>query len=191
MTQKRDLKRRVRARQERTGESYTEARRRVTAARPDGPFPVVEGLDATEIAEEIGLRCRVSVAPDLAARVDPRVALLRLRDALLGTTGDPSTEMLRTVLVRGDNVAFPIAAGELVAYRRFLARARSGIGGASASGRMLAIAVEARAGGVEMVLFLIWPLPAGMAHLRPPTLIVTTVDGVQLDPLSGAARSAP
>ena len=71
MTKKKDLKKRVRARQDETGQRYTEALSDVLAAkekpqaRKPIPMEVVEYADATAAAQRIGLRCRVYIHPAL------------------------------------------------------------------------------------------------------------------------------
>jgi hypothetical protein len=117
MTAKRDLKRRVRQRQARTGESYVTARRRVLAARneptgrddsPDGSpaksiapielregdelrpaLPVVELRDVTQEAWQLGYRCRITVFPSVLDACELADVLAALRDALVGSAGDP------------------------------------------------------------------------------------------------------
>jgi hypothetical protein len=68
MTKRRDLKRRVRERQEKTGESYVTARRHVLVdpaengpapASPGTAIPVVEMITLTEHATRLGMKCRV------------------------------------------------------------------------------------------------------------------------------------
>jgi hypothetical protein len=71
MTKKKDLKKRVRARQEETGQRYTAALNDVLAAkekpqaRKPLPMEVIEYADATAAAQRIGLRCRVYIHPAL------------------------------------------------------------------------------------------------------------------------------
>ena len=81
MTAKKDLKKLVRDRQMRTGESYTTALQHVLRQRPEeappeaepaerSPVPVVEIADLSEDAARLGLRCRVTIDAALAARID-------------------------------------------------------------------------------------------------------------------------
>jgi hypothetical protein len=178
MTAKKDLKRRVRERQERTGESYVTARKRVVAARPEA-IPVVQLVDLSTDARNLGLRGRVMATEELLERVDAERLLGRLRDALVATADDPLLAGFRDVLIGG----VPGAALELprieshVESQRFLRRARAGIGGVASSGRLLAIAVDGRR-AMETVVALLWvqpPLPG--ATPRPPGVMLTTTDG--------------
>jgi hypothetical protein len=71
MTERRDLKGRVRDRQARTGESYVTALRQVLAQRPSR-IPVIELFDLSALGARLGFTCRISAFPDLVERVDPR-----------------------------------------------------------------------------------------------------------------------
>ncbi len=129
MTQKRDLKRRVRERQARTGESYMTALRHVRGEQleaagaaagesPDagassagapaggassgGAIPVVEMVDLSELATSLGLTCRVMVMPAVIERVDPAAMLVQLRGVLQTTAGDPSFALLRAAVLLGE-----------------------------------------------------------------------------------------
>jgi hypothetical protein len=161
MTVKRDLKRRVRERQARTGESYMTALRHV-----EGPvhepveerraFPVVELVDVSEIAAPLGYKLRVTVASSVVDRVDVAATLTRFRDLLLATTRDHQLELMRDVVLRGER---PLSRfdrervhQEWYDVRRFLERARAGLGGVSDSGKLLAMMVDSKAGPM-MTLF--------------------------------------
>ena len=189
MTAKRDLKKRVRERQARTGESYTSAREQVLAARAPELVPVIELVDVSAEATRLGLVCRALMVPTLAERVDAATVLARLRTALLATEGDPSTAFLRRVLLRGEP-AGPMPLGTVLegveAARRFMARARAGIGGASEGGRMLALHVDGRVGS-ETIVCMLWPSPPAYATPgRPATLIMWPPENVfALDDLAG------
>jgi len=176
MTARRDLKRRIRERQARTGESYMTALRHVREQRPPA-FPVVEMDDLTAAGATIGLRCQVTADPRITGRVDAAAALTRLRDALLATAEDPALDLLRAVVIRGENPVRRLGLELIAESRRFLARARAGVGGVGASGRMLALTVDGRH-GPETLLFALWLVP----H-RGPMLVITTVDGAALHPL--------
>ncbi len=148
MTAKKDLKRRIRERQAKTGESYTAARAQVIAQREDddnaGAFPVVELIDATVIAADLGLKCDVLVSPTLAKQIAPGRAIEKLRDALLATERDPEFELMRGLVFRGVR---PVRDRlRLVGWwddvRRFLARAEAGIGGVTEAGDMLALSID-------------------------------------------------
>jgi hypothetical protein len=184
MTVKRDLKKRVRARQSRTGERYTTALQEVLAGRPGPGVPVVELVDLTAVAAEVGLKGKVGMFPDLAGRIDGRVALERIRDVLLASSRDPATRLFRAVLVEGElelpegrarfsaREAILLAAmlyGQALPARRgqvdlasdgwrFVERARAGLAGVSDSGLMMAVPVPARE-GLENVVCLLWGLP--------------------------------
>jgi hypothetical protein len=96
MTRQRDLKRRIRERQARTGESYVTARRHVVAGREasvPGDVRVVDLLDVSSLAASLGFRCRVAMFPELADRVEPAIALAALRDALVRTGGLVSAQL--------------------------------------------------------------------------------------------------
>jgi hypothetical protein len=171
MTKQRDLKRLVRARQARTGESYVTARDHVRAPRTE-TVPVVELVDITEVSDSLGMQCRVMVMPELAERVDVAMALRQLRSVLLTTTPDPDFDLMRAVVLRGErpySAPPPFADG-----LRFLVRLRAGLGGVCPSGRMVAFSV-AGSTGVEQVVFLLWVTPLQYRHLRP-TLIVSSPD---------------
>src|SRR5262252_4775100 len=102
MTAKRDLKKRVRARQARTGERYTAALAHVLGPTPRaGRVPVTELADVSAAAAQAGLTGRVLIFPELAARIDVPGALRRIRAALTATQDDPATELLRGVLLLG------------------------------------------------------------------------------------------
>jgi len=179
MTKQRDLKRLVRERQSRTGESYVTALRHVRG--PQGnPVPVVEMVDVTELADPLGFKCKVRVIPDLAARIDVAAALTQLRSVLLTTTRDPAFDLMRAVVLCGER---PFSTPPTVVEGlQFLARTRAGIGGVCASGRILSFAVSGRA-GQEMVVFMVW-LPIRYID-APPALILTSVNYSLGDPDHG------
>jgi hypothetical protein len=145
MTAKKDLKRRVRERQAKTGESYATARARVTASTEKPPaIPVVELIDASEDAAKLGLQCDVLVSPGLAERIAPVRILERLRNALIATDDDPQTRVLRSVVLRGEA---PVGSRRNQPdwwedVRRFFARAQVGIGGFTDAGNMMALQID-------------------------------------------------
>jgi hypothetical protein len=153
MTDQRDLKRRVRERMAKTGESYTAARKHILDRGTDEPravdapapaMEVVEPVDLTESAAQLGFKCRVKMFPALAARISTVGALRQLRDALLATEGDPSTQQLRASVLRGEvpprqTWRMGESHDDLV---RFVRRAMAGLGGVSPKGTMLALHVE-------------------------------------------------
>jgi hypothetical protein len=188
MTEKRDLKRRVRDRQARTGESYMTALRQVKAQRPP-TFPVVEFVDLTEIGTPLGFKCRVLMFPGLADRVDAASALAKLRDVLLMTDRDRSLELFRAVALRGEPRRFRVTQDLLDEGRRFVVRARAGLSGVSDGGRMLALHIDGKQ-GATMVIFLIWLLPDFVPVQREPSLILTSLDAIGVDPILALAEEA-
>jgi hypothetical protein len=119
MTAKRKLKRRVRERQARTGESYVTARRRVLAAKAasslsrsaavPGPadetfettlgepalsVPVVQLHDISSDAARLGFQCKIAMFPALGEVCERASVLAGLRDALIRSPGDPATVAL-------------------------------------------------------------------------------------------------
>ena len=151
MTAKKDLKRRIRERQAKTGESYTAARAQVLAHAGDEPsepkpsaFPVVELIDASETAAKLGFRCDVLVSPTLAEQLAPARIIEKLRDALLATERDPEFALLRGLVFRGvrPGRARMRVNGWWDDVRRFLARAEAGIGGLTETGDMLAFSAD-------------------------------------------------
>lgn len=170
MTAKRDLKRRVRDRQGRTGESYMVALRHVLDQRPNA-VPVVEMIDLSDVATALGIQCQARMAPVLAERIDAASALRRLRDALIATAADPAFDLMRRVVLHGEPaVARPAG---IDPGRRFLARVRAGIGGISEHGRMLALAVNGRH-GPELLVFMLWLAPAPYLQYRPSLVMIAT-----------------
>jgi hypothetical protein len=190
MTSKRDLKRRVRDRQARTGERYTTALARVKGKQESSAIPVVEMVDLGEVAARLGLKCRVLMTPDLP-RACGELAVEKLRDALHATQEDPATRHFRAVALAGErrrpHADWP--QGVIEEGRRFMARARAGIGGVSDGGSMLALAVPVK-GGVENVVFILWMMnvpvvPPAVGSLfagpwdRDPMILLTTPGGIQ------------
>lgn len=190
MTAKKDLKRRVRDRQARTGESYAAARAQVVTQKPEpepepapapseSAIPVEELIDLTPQAATIGIKCRVAMSSRLTGRIDPAKTLLRIRDALLATEDDPATRKLRTVVLRGEHVHAPPGAriqDWFGSTRRFVARALAGIGGVSEHGNMLAITVDGPAGSV-MVLVHVWLRQYG-PETEPPRLMLSVAESI-------------
>lgn len=194
MTDRRDLKRRIRARMARTGESYTTARAHVLAARPEaeparepapapapGAVPVIEMFEVTEVAARLGLRCGVAFSSTVPAHLDRERVLARIREALVGTDADPQTEVLRAGVLRGELV------GRLRAYgthpilemyrgtRQFVTRVAAGIGGVSESGTLLGLVVDEQ----PIVCILTQRRRSGET-LTEPWLMVTTPDGISI-----------
>ena len=192
MTSKRDLKRRVRERQKRTGERYTTALGHVKGQRP-ASIPVVEMVDLTEHAARLGLRCRILMSPDLTEACGV-LAVEKLRDALHATQDDPATRHFRAVALAGERrVPDRCSPREILAEGgRFMARARAGIGGVSPDGSMIAFQVAAGR-GIETVVCTLWmmtvptapaaqpamPIPLSNPWDRDPMIILTTPGGIQ------------
>jgi hypothetical protein len=161
MTAKRDLKRRVRARQKQTGERYTTALAAVRSQdKPKTDSAVSEFYDATALAREAGLVGRVLASPGLS-ELDPaaraarlRGALLRLRELLAATGGDAAFVPLRAALLEGEPRAeWRWSWERLAALRTFLGRLRLGLSGPSEDGSALAFPVE----GGELLLAALLP----------------------------------
>ena len=190
MTAKRDLKRRVRERAARTGESYMAARAHVVGEQADSKPSVIEVeemIDVAAEAEQLGFKCRVVTTSTLARRVDWRAVLERLRDALVATDGDPTTDALRAVALRGERPLVPKRTldqwrGDL---SRFLKRARAGIGGTSDIGNMIALHVD----GATIVAYT-WlaPIFRSTEPPRTPSLTLTLLE--ELGSWGGAALYA-
>lgn len=183
MTEKRDLKRRVRDRQAQTGESYMTALRQVQMQAQRSPaIPVVEFVDLTEIATPLGFKCRIVMSPALADQIDAARALVRLRDVLIATDRDGALELLRTVTLRGEPRRCHLTSSTFDEARQFLARARAGLGGVSDGGRLLALQVDGKQ-GATMVVFFLWLTPDFLPVYREPSLILTSLDGRFAHPL--------
>jgi len=178
MTAKRDLKKHVRERQARTGEAYVTALRHVLAAREGGDkVPVVEMEDVSAAAQDCGLRFRAVMFPGLRRRIDPRVALKRLRQVLDETVGDPAFELLRAVLLGGEWRQAPLDSADILRARQFVERARAGVGGVSEGGTRLALQIEGH-DGPELVLFVLrlWPPLSFTPVSVPPMLMIGGTD---------------
>ena len=169
MTDRRDFKRRVRARQARTGESYVTALQHVRAQRP-ARVPMIELVDLTAVGKALGLGCRVSMFPQLRETIDPPAMLARLRDVLFATERDPALALMREVVLRGELGDVRWSADMIDRRRAFLERAHAGIGGVSESGCAMALP---SAGG-STVLFVLWPTPMLVATPWRPLLIVAS-----------------
>lgn len=219
MTAKKDLKRRIRERQQRTGESYVVARRAVLAeaepaerpatpspllqeksrfvrelqfAAPPGPIVVVEMEDYTALATELGLHCTVSITRKLSEQLEPRAVLARFRDILHGTSEDPLMERMRAVALRGEAPArIRRSPAELFEeMKQFEARVRVGIGGINPSGTMLAVPLEGARGLVMMICHL------GFAIVTPkerPRVVLTTAEaaGFYVEAIAARKLTAP
>ncbi len=103
MTLKKNLKKRVRARQEKTGESYTTARMHVlNQEQARGPkVSQVSLREVTPLVEEVGLKGQAFLMPRFPESLT-RPALKRLRELLLATRDEPATQRMRAVLLDGE-----------------------------------------------------------------------------------------
>ena len=142
MTLRRTLKRRIRSRQEKTGESYAAARSQVLAARPR-PIPVVELHDVSPEARAAGIVCEVRATPLLAATTSLPKILRQLHTILAGAT--QGLAAMQRVALRGeaDN---PGQVGRLVEsvakLRAFADSLEQGLRGPGPGGRILAFDFE-------------------------------------------------
>jgi hypothetical protein len=90
---------------------------------------------------------------------------------------------MRVAALRGERPESPpsrLVRDYLTSSRQFLTRARAGIGGTSDGGRMLALQL-----GAEMIVCSLLLTPVVLGVGRPPSLILTTPDGIGADPLLG------
>lgn len=197
MTQQKDLKRRIRERMEKTGESYTAARTHVLAQRPDVPPPapdaeapdaeaydataeppratiaVVEPRDVTEEAVALGIKCKVLATDGF----DARRAVRQLHDLLLATD-DADLAVLRAAVLWGRP---PAKTGRGLRWtedaRSFLVRARAGLGGVGPNGWGVAFVCE----GAMLIAML------SLMRDGAPTLWLRRVESASADELVLAA----
>lgn len=158
MTKKKDLKKRVRARQEKTGERYTTARAQLTRALiPEAPSATPEALAA-------GLRCNAAVSGKLRALGDLRPLFARLRELLeaLGAAacgplllGEPAPRRMPQM-------------ADWVEARRFLSQASAGTLGLSRDGTMVAFAWNDLTVVAQILLL----------HERKPLVVVGLLEDV-------------
>lgn len=184
MTRRRDLKRRVRDRQAQTGESYMTALRHVQAQvhdldaeprppdLPGLPISVVELVELSELAEAIGLRARVTMAPDLADQLHVSDALLQIRRAL----HRPELALMREVLIDGAARYHALEIEDVLRFNRRVEQLRPGV---SDSGKMAALYLEGSRGRVLVVLWLSLPPPFALGS-RPARLLITSHTGWRL-----------
>ena len=129
MTKKKDLKKRVRERQAKTGESYTAARAQVRRV------PIEEAPNANEDARAEGFDCTAIVSKRLRAIGDLRPLFARLREMLLALNASACGPLLRGEALP-HRIPQPI---DLLRARRFLESARSGQRGLSSDGMFFAL----------------------------------------------------
>jgi len=150
MTRKRKLKRRVRERQARTGESYTTARRQVVE-RAAPAVPLVELVDITPQAIALGFRCEIAIASTLAARVEPAAVLARVRDELVRPHADVAVARMFGIAFGLPSPRLAVTAADAEVLQRFVDAARLGATGASSDGSLLALHVMGRDGLVPVI----------------------------------------
>jgi hypothetical protein len=122
------------------------------AAGPAGRISVVELVDVTDDAKRFGLMCRVLMFPALIERIEPARVLGRLRDLLIATIGDPGTAVLGGLVLTGQKPPPRRPAMQnFDGLRRFLQRARAGLGGVFDDGSALAFHI-AEGGGMIPIL---------------------------------------
>lgn len=139
-----------------------------------------EMISLTDAGKKRGFRCEITFASSLMKLVDPERILDRMRTILDLTTEDADMERFRRVILHGERVAS--ASIDRTEWfedaRRFLARARAGIGGLSVHGNILAFAVRD-----HMVLAHVgnWP----RLHKEAPSLSFSAVSSLdELDNMS-------
>ncbi|HEY5678174.1 MAG TPA: hypothetical protein VIR81_15375 [Myxococcales bacterium] len=130
MTKKKDLKRRVRQRQAKTGESYTAALAQVRGPR------IAAVPEATKEAQAAGLRCKAFVSTRLRQEPDLAALFARLREMLEALGAKACGPLLRGEMAPG---GIPDAVRLAVESRRFLAEVRAGARGFSRDGRLFAL----------------------------------------------------
>jgi hypothetical protein len=142
-----------------------------TADRPEAPViaasrsavPVVELIDVSAEARRANILCRVAMFPALAARLEPAVVLARLHALLVATAEDPQLLVFSQVALTGRGPQSPPQGGwppNFDALKRFLRRARAGLGGVSGDGNTLAFHVAGQGGLVAIQCALHWPGPS-------------------------------
>lgn len=155
MTQQKDLKRRIRERMAKTGESYTAARAHVLAERPPPEaydataepartsIAVVEPHHLTEEAVALGLPCKVLATEGF----DARRALRQLHDILV-TTDDADLDVMRAAVLRGERPRWTSGRRpgplrwSIEEVRKFLVRAKAGVAGVGPQGWLLAFVCD-------------------------------------------------
>jgi FHA domain-containing protein len=139
-------------------------------AGPSGStIPYVELVDVSAEAEGVGFRCRVMVTPQLADGVMAAALLERLHHILHATPGDPTTKVMRAAALEGVQPKRSERLTTLEPLRRFLQRARVGLGGLSDDGMHLAFQV-AGTDHASLVSVLCTVMPA-----KGPTLVMSVV----------------
>lgn len=172
MTVKKDLKKRIRERQEKTGEAYTTARMHVLDEAPAKPSGVsqLSLREVTPLLAELGLKGEAFLSPRFPEAL-ARPALERLREVLLATEGDPDTKRMRAVLLRGERDTFDVGSvfQEWTWAQGFVTKLRLGVRGPSKSGRILTFDLPAEGGPVALVAALI-------PSMKASKLLLATAD---------------
>lgn len=175
MTIKKDLKKHIRERQEKTGEAYTTARMHVLRQKEEKPMPRVQEMslrEVTALAEAAGLKAQAFLTPRFPERL-ARPALERLREVLLTTAeeGEPGTRLMRDVLLRGEPDVLDVRTvlQDWTQTRAFVRNLRLGIRGPSRTGRILPFDVQTESGVVTVVAALV-----PTAKKRPAKLLLGT-----------------
>ncbi|MGE5186832.1 MAG: hypothetical protein ACM31C_32485 [Acidobacteriota bacterium] len=185
MTDRKDLKRRIRDRQAKTGESYMTARMHVLAERRSatGAVPFVDTVDCGELAARLGMRCHVVITATLVELLSAELVLERIRTALVVSETDPAADLMRAIVFNGENPPELLRTYGVLALRaqgwnggelrRFIARARAGIGGISSKGHLLALTIHD-----VPVLACVSPWPVAHKNDRAPALFVGAIDAL-------------
>ncbi len=177
MTDKKNLKKRVRERQEKTGERYSTALAHLRAqAREEEPvspsantapkqrIKIEEPWDPA-VTREAGLQCPVFADEGLKARTAPLVptALFQLAEVLRATSTHPSTQHFRRMVLHGERYSLPLGPELFTEIMEFGAQLRLGMRGASASGRYLAFDVTLPGRSPVLVVALLMTSPVQAA----------------------------
>ena len=151
-------------------------------AASGGAVPVIELVDVSEEACRCNILCRVSMFPSLLARVDAAVVLTQLRDLLVATAEDPQMAVFSQLALTGRGPKSPprlIMPTNFDAVRRFLQRARAGLGGVSDDGLTLAFPVAGPDGLIPIQCSLHWPLR--MEQAAAPSFVLLGIDDMMVD----------
>jgi hypothetical protein len=163
MTAKRDLKNRIRERQERTGERYTTARAAVLAQKD-----LV--IELREAPPHPGILCSIRVSPALWGHEGP--ILDQLREILLGPTEE--LEPMRRAVLHGKRDRSEASAVLLVTrLREFRTRLQQGLRGPGPGGRMLAFD-----SGGRTIIVQLFPRPDGQPLLLLSQFGESALEGV-------------
>jgi hypothetical protein len=143
MTDRRDLKQRIRERQARTGERYATARLHTLSAIAP-PSWVIELRDVSTLAKRAGIACAVRVAPSLQLPRPKTIEILTQLKRIVVAAPSGLGPIQRAVL-QGQEAPGPVVTQALEVIRQtriFLEALRSGLRGPGVGGRMLAFDAE-------------------------------------------------